>query len=550
MSSPARLMNPPDWLKPAARGHHAPRRPLASPAWLKRAAPTLIAGVLALVYVIVSPPSFDLAAHLLRAKLFNAEGFGIWNNWWYGGHHTPSYSVLFPPVSALLTPQLAAALAATASAAMFESLVHRRFGADAWLGALWFGAATAIDLYTGRLAFAFGLLPAVATVLALQRRRAALAVLLALLTALSSPVAALFVAVAGAAVAGGAYVARRSPRTLVPGLAVLLTSILPVLALAIAFPEGGSEPFTFATLWPVPVIAAVALLALPRGEWTLRIGIAIYVIGCVVAYAVTSPVGSNAARLAALVAGPLAALLWWRRHPRWLLAAALPLLYLQWQPPVRDVTRSANDPSAVAGYYKPLLAFLERQSGPPFRVEIPFTGFHWEAYEVASRFPLARGWERQLDIKDNHLFYDGSLTVSTYEAWLHQLAVRFVAVSDGELDYSARQEVQLIDRGLPYLRLVMRSSQWRVFAVSDPSPIVQGATLESLGPNSITVRAAHPGNVLVRVRFTPYWRLGSGAGCVAPDGDLTRLALRRPGRVRLVIGFSLGRIGARSPRCT
>ena len=112
-------------------------------------------------------------------------------------------------------------------------------------------------------------------------------------------------------------------------------------------------------------------------------------------------------------------------------------MYLQWQAPIRDVYRSANDPSMSVSYYEPLLAFLGRQSGPPFRVEIPFTKFHWEAYDVAPRFPLARGWERQLDIKYNHLFYGGALTPATYEAWLHKLAVRFVAVSDAQLDYSA-----------------------------------------------------------------------------------------------------------------
>jgi hypothetical protein len=54
----------------------------------------------------------------------------------------------------------------------------------------------------------------------------------------------------------------------------------------------------------------------------------------------------------------------------------------------------------------------------------------------------------------------------------------------------------------------------------------------------------------VRVRFTPYWALSGGSGCVAPDGEFTKLTLRRPARVRLVISFSLGRIRARSPRCT
>jgi hypothetical protein len=521
-----------------------------APFELRRIAPTLVAGAFALVYVIVSPPSFDLAAHLLRAKLFSAEGFGLWNNWWYGGHHTPGYSVLFPAAAALLTPQLAGGIAATATAAVFEPLARRHFGPDAWLGATWFGAATALDLYTGRLAFAFGLLPAVAAMLALQRRRPALASALSVLSAFCSPVAALFAALGGAAHALAAFARDRQLRATWPGVAIVAGALLPVLALSIAFPEGGSEPFAFATLWPVPLIGAITFVALPKRELTLRVGTVIYVAGCVATYFVSSPIGSNAARLAALVAGPLAALVWWRRRNAWLLAVLLPLLYLQWQPPVRDVTRSANDPSAAAGYYQPLLAFLERQGGPPFRVEIPFTAFHWEAYAVAPHFPLARGWERQLDIKYNHLFYDGTLDAATYEAWLHRLAVRFVAVSDADLDYSAHAENRLIDQGLPYLRLVMHSAHWRVYAVRDPTPIVESATLRAFGPNSLTLYAAHPGRVLVRVHFTPYWKLGEGSGCVAPNGEFTELTVRRPGTVRLVIGFSFARIGASSSRCT
>ncbi|MBV9337207.1 MAG: hypothetical protein JO243_15100, partial [Solirubrobacterales bacterium] len=89
--------------------------------------------MIAAAYIIIAPRSEDLAAHLLRAKLFTTEGFGIWNNWWYGGHNVPGYSVLFPPLGALLTPQLVAAISAPVSAALFESLAHRRFGEDAWL---------------------------------------------------------------------------------------------------------------------------------------------------------------------------------------------------------------------------------------------------------------------------------------------------------------------------------------------------------------------------------------------------------------------------------
>lgn len=530
-----------------------PARPFAVPEGVdpRRVAPTLVAAAFAIAYVIISPPSLDLAAHLLRAKLFSAEGFGLWNNWWYGGHNVTGYSVLFPPVAALITPQVAAAIAAVGSAALFEMLLRDHFGEDAWLGALWFGAATALDLYTGRLTFAFGLLPGIASALALQRGRPWLASLLAVLTALASPVAALFVALAGGADAVGKYLAKRRISVTLPGVGVAVAALAPVLALAVMFPEGGSEPFTFATLWPILLISAFAFVALPANQPTLRAGIVLYIAGCILSYKIATPVGSNVARLGPLVAGPFAAALLWPRRKLLLALVAIPLLYIQWQAPVRDVSTAASDPSLDSGYYQPLLSFLDRQPGPPYRVEIPFTSFHWEAYEIAPRFALARGWERQLDIKDNSLFYNGTLNAATYESWLHALAVRFVAVPDAPLDYSAHQEKALIDRGLPYLRPVFRSRNWRVYAVANATPIVQGAAvLRAMGPNSLELHASRAGRVFVRVRYSPYWALSGGPGCVSKAGQFTELSLRHAGPVRLVMSFALDRIGATSPRCS
>jgi len=543
-----------------------------------RAAPTLLAAALAALYVIWSPRSLDLADALLRVKLFNAEGFGIWDNWWYGGHHTPGYSVLFAPVAAALGPQLAGAIAVVGAAAMFEVLAHDHFGEDAWLGALWFAAGAGTVLFTGRLTFAVGLLPGIAAVLALSRGRPWLASLLCVVTAITSPVAALFTALAGLAYTGGrmwdnaaqgfgaenSAAVRAANRTRGPsgalkgakrpGIAVAVASLAPIVILAVVFPEGSTEPFAFSALWPIPVIALVTLVLLPGERRTLRAGVILYTIGCVLAYEIPTAVGGNATRLGALVAGPLVALILWRRRVALLLVCFAPLLYIQAQAAVRDVTQAGGDPASTAAYYRPLLGFLARESaGPtaPFRIEIPFTADHWEAYEVAPRFALARGWERQLDIKDNPLFYGGTLTATAYHAWLDELAVRFVAVADAPLDYSARQEVALIDGGLPYLRLVWRSRHWRVYAVKDPAPIVAGpATLRALGPDSLTIDARSPGSFYVRVRFTPYWALSGAPGCVAPDGEFTRLTLRRAGQVRLVIRFALDRIQAHSPRCS
>jgi hypothetical protein len=246
---------------------------------------------------------------------------------------------------------------------------------------------------------------------------------------------------------------------------------------------------------------------------------------------------------------------WWGRRPRALALVFLPLLYVAWSPAVRDGIAADIDNSASTGYYQPLLHFLRREAATPgtapFRIEIPFTQFHWESYEVATGFSLARGWERQLDIRYNRLFYAGALTPARYRRWLHTNAVRFVAISDARPDYSAEAEVRLIDSGLPYLHLVFRSRHWRIYRVAHATPIAQPpAVLQRLDSDSVTMRVPRAGSFEVRVHFAPYWKLAEGAGCVAPDGEWTQITARRAGEVKLVPSFSLSRIGSTTPRCT
>jgi hypothetical protein len=541
----------------------------------RRCAPPLLAAALAALYLVWQPPSLDLAAADYRAWLFGHGGFAVWDLRWYAGHHLPGYSVLFPPLGWWVGTRLTGALATVAAAVLFERLARDRYGARAWLGALWFGAGAASPLFSGRLTFALGIVPALGALLALERglrarpdgrRRAllALAVGLAALTPLASPVAALFLALAGAAVALAAHQApdharRRSHAGTpvggrLPGLALAAAALVPIAAFALAFPEGGTEPFHFGSLWPLLAFAAIGLALLPREERTLRAGIVLYVLAGVAVLGVHTPVGSNVMRLGALCAGPVAALTLQPGRRLVLLLVAPLLLWWQWSAAISDVRTASNDPSVGAAYYAPLLRELRAArtagSGQPGRVEIPFTRLHWEARHVAPAFPLARGWERQLDVKTNALFYDGTLTAARYRAWLERMAVRWVAVPDVRLDYSARTEARLIARGLPYLRELWRDRHWRLYAVRDPAPLVQhpGRAL-ALGGDTLTLVTPRRASLLVRVRWTPYWDVAAGDACVAPAGDWTRVGVRQPGLVRLVIRFSLDRIGARSARC-
>jgi hypothetical protein len=493
--------------------------------------PWVVAALGALAYLLLAPPSADLAAQEYRAALVRSAGLALWDNGWYAGHHTPAYSVLFPPLGALLGVRLAGALAAVAAAVLFARLAGRHWApVPASAAALWFALATVATLMTGRLTFLLGVAIGVGALLALARGWRAAAAALAVLTTLASPVAGLFSAVAVLAW-GLAAPRRRGAAALVAAAA-----LAPALALAVLFPEGGSEPFVASAFWPALAGIAVVAVLLPERERELRIGAAIYAVACVAAFVVATPLGGNVTRLGALVAGPvLVGAVAGGRRAALLVPIALGLAYWQLYPAVRDVARAAGDPAVAASYYAPLLRYLDTRPGA-FRVEIPFTENHWEAARVAPRFALARGWERQLDRRHGAIFYDGTLDATTYRAWLDEHAVAYVALPDAQLDYAARDEVRLIERRPAYLHQVWHDAHWRVFAVRDPAPLVRGA---ARGPIRLTtdgfaLTARRPGAAIVRVRHSRWWRVTAGRACVERGpGGMTRLRVTAPGTVRV-----------------
>jgi hypothetical protein len=511
------------------------------------------AALLALVYLLVAPSSADLAAQTFRSDLFSAHGFLLWNDYWYGGHHLLSYSVLFPPLGAAMGPRAVGALSAVAAAALFAALARRAYGTRAGLAILWFGTGTATMLFTGRLTFALGVAVGTGALLAVQRRRLWTAVLLGALASCASPVAGLFVALAGVAVALAGD--RRG------GVALGAGAITVIAVLSWAFPTGGVEPFAFSALVPVLLFAAVGLVLLPPEEAAIRWAIVVYALAAIVAFAVPNPVGGNMARLGALAAGPVLALGLVGRRSLALAILALPLLYWQWVAPVRDLSAAAGDPSVKEAYYAPLLAELQRRTrGAPVRVEIPPTRNRWEATYVAPHFSLARGWLRQLESDDFDLFTNGNLTAAAYRGWLYQRGVTYVAVSDAEPDYLSRDEEALIAAGAPFLKPLWSDSHWRLYRVrgtpglvSDASRPAQPATsgrLTELGPADFTIVAPRPGRLLVRLHHTSYWTVTAGDACVEPDGEWTAVKVGQPGSIRVSARFSLPALVGRDRECS
>ncbi|WP_037408827.1 hypothetical protein [Candidatus Solirubrobacter pratensis] len=483
-------------------------------------APALGCAVLCVVYLIAHPATADMAAHSYRAWLFQHEGLTVWNAQWYGGHHVLGYSLLFAPLAAQAGPALVGVGSAVLAVAAFVPLARGAApsptaGAVAsWL----FAAGVLSNLAIGRMPFLLGVALAIAAWWCESRRggigwRVA-SVLLALGAMWASPVAGAFLLLGAAAtlLAGGRAALGTAARLALPALAG-------GFALWLLFPEGGTDRFTATAFWPMLALSAgaVALLA-PRRRVIWAAGM-LYLLVLVGAFFVPSPFGQNALRLGVLAGPSVLALAHRRRVPLAALAVVgVGLLYLQWLPAVRAVAEAHGDPSTKASFQAEARNFLDKVAQPGERVEVPLTRNHWEAADLAKVVPLARGWERQLDQKSNPIFYSGrKLTPASYHAWLRENAVRWVALPNAPLDYSAVQEAKVLDRGAKYLKPVYSSARWRIWEVRDTDPPASGgAKVIGAGPTWFEVDAHKP--TVVRQRYTRYWFTRGACVREAPGG--------------------------------
>jgi hypothetical protein len=72
----------------------------------------------------------------------------------------------------------------------------------------------------------------------------------------------------------------------------------------------------------------------------------------------------------------------------------------------------------------------------------------------------------------------------------------------------------------------------------------------AVGVEDFALRVPSPGSYPVRLRFTPYWALTRGRGCVreAPGG-WSAINATAAGRVRVDVAFSAERVVEHGARC-
>lgn len=515
-----------------------------------------VAALLAVAFLLAPAMGTDLSAQVARSSFVARFGFAPIDFSWYGGVSQFGYSLYASWLAGIVGVRTSGAIAAVVSAGALAWLLVRGSARRPLLGGVLGAAVLVGNLVSGRITFAIGLalgLLALCAVLASRPPRwlrLTLAGVLAALATWGSPVAGLFVGVAGGALLLNdlwpAAPGRWGRRLAVPRAESLVLCLAPAAAvapMALLFSNGGEQPFTAESMRINVALAAIVFAVLP-GRRTLRIGAVLTVVLLLGAYHLPSPIGSNAMRLPMLFALPVIAA-FASLDRRWL--AALLAVLIWWQNPVvtNDLGRMGSAP-ARADFYQPLLDELTRRA-PIGRVEVVPLRDHWESAYVARAVPIARGWERQVDVGRNPLFYRTSLDPDDYHDWLRHNAVSYVAVApDSPQDRYARTEATLVLAGVPYLREVWRTEQWRLYEVIDAVPFVSapGRLIESTG-GGVRFHADSPGEVLVRVRWSRWLTLEGAGGCLAPAPDgWTRVRVERPGEYVISSGLRSG------PHCT
>jgi hypothetical protein len=480
-----------------------------------------IAVVFAVAYLFAPPMGRDFSAQLAHAQLAESHWPELLDLRWYGGFNPLGYSVLSPPVMALLGVRLTTALAYVATVVLFAALLKRTAVPRPVAGAITGAVCLTGNLVVTRTTFALGLAVGLAALWALVSGRRRLTSGLSVLAPLASPVAGLFLGVAG-----GALFLSGKRRD---GVRLAVSAMVPTIAISLAFGNGGYQTFAAKqALLSVLVCLAVAGLCWRRP--VVRWGGLLSAGLVVAAYAIPTPVGTTATRLPELFAAPIIVAV--AAIPLVALIAATVSMVLLLPPVSLTEVRERGDPALSPQFYAPLLSQLtaRRAAGP---IEVVPTQRRGEAAFVAPVVAIAKGWSRQADTGRNAIFYDGTLNPDTYRKWLDDNAISYVAISQGPYDWSAPDEVSLVRHGLPYLQPVWWNQSWTLYAVANPRPVISSpGKVVARDAASLTVSLPEPGAYVVRVRWSRY--LTTSNGCMQPTEDgWSMIVVEHPGTAEI-----------------
>ncbi|MFF7981992.1 MFS transporter [Streptomyces sp. NPDC007901] len=490
---------------------------------------TALAGILHIIWFFTFANSGgDLAAQDAWAEFVGRHPDSAYNLAWYGGMHPVSYSVVSPYLMSLLGVRTTMMISGTVSAGLLTLLLIRSRAVKNPLWAALAGVFALIcNALSGRVTFGLGSVFALAAVGAVfcwphrwrfkRWAKALVAAPLAALATMSSPVAGLFVGLVAVAL----FLQKRRPGAWALGLA-------PAAVVAVSawlFPFSGTQPMGIGSM-SLPLAYGLLCLFLVPKEWkTVRLTAAVYSLGVVLVWLVSSQIGSNISRLPMLFAGAtlIAALPYTVPRSRKYYVTVLAFLgsagWIGFKA-VDDVVHTTPTAS-WARELAPLVHQLQQVGAEKGRVEVVPAASHREASALAPYVNLARGWNRQADMERNPLFYDDTLNSANYHEWLQRWAVHYVVLPKDDPDGDGgERERALVRRGMPYLKQIWGDANWQLFRVTDPTPLAEpDAVVDSAEQGELTIEVRKAGRILIRIPYSPWLSIvdAEGKSLKAPE---------------------------------
>lgn len=492
------------------------------------AAGTLAAACVALLMHRAGVPGWDDPAHVYKVSLLRHGESIFWDNLWYGGvYGAVVYGFLFY-LLALVVPAKVIVVVSAGAVPVFFYLYQRhmwriRAAAPAW------GLAAVMSVYLahGQDPFVFALALTLGGLAALARGRPLAGAAAVGLGIFANPMAMVVCSVFMVAdVVTDAEVRGR--------YGVFFAALAPFVVLRVllgwAFAEPGAylNETTQLLLYLGFALAGIAVAGVNEEHERRRFVVLFlaYAALCVGSFVLPgSPVGNNVGRFFFVFALPLLLLLRRARLRRGPLGVDLVLITLvafaalQVSAPYSHFTRRDERPQTRAAFFAPALAAASRLHDADHRIHVVALRRHWEAvYFPEAGYPITRGWYRQADAIHNGLFYT-PYDEGDYVAWLRRMGVEYVFLPPAPHDAWSRREPGILASS-PAFEVVARPGQWTIYRLRNAEPLAVGldggeAHLAGMGRQSLTVRVDRPGSYLVKVTWSPYWRLEGGAGRIA-----------------------------------
>lgn len=510
---------------------------------------TLAAACVALLMARAGIPGWDDPAHTYKVYLLRHGQSVFWDNLWYGGGYgSVGYGFLFY-LLALLVPAKVIVVLSAGVVPVFFYLYQRDMWRIASVAPAWaLAAVMSIYLAHGQDPFILALALTLGGLAALARGHALLGALPVGVAIFANPMALVVCGVFIVAdVVTDAGVRRR--------YAVFVAAVAPFVVLRVligwAFTEPGAylNETTQLLLYLGFALAGVAVAGINAEHSRRRFVVLFltYAALCVASFVTPgSPIGNNVGRFFFVFALPLFVLLRRSQMRRGVLGIDLALIslvafaLLQISAPYSHFTRRDERPQTTAAFFAPALAVAAERHDSDHRIHVVALRRHWEAaYFPAAGYAITRGWYRQADAIHNSLFYT-PYEEAAYVAWLRRMGVEYIYLPHAPLDAWSRREAGILAASSAF-DVVERRGSWTIYRLRDAEPLAVGldggvARVTGMGHRVLAVRVDRPGRYLLKVTWSPYWRLERGHGRLAQaSGRFILLRAEHPGDYALQV---------------